>query len=301
MPFRSKKQWRAAFGGHIPGISKKEAKEWADKTEGGYKGLPAAKFERTHEVHLDEMSPKQADAIQSAESRTQTRSVDTGAPAFMTPSEKKWHAKLAVVEGPMRSRIMAKRKAVKKALSNRSGKVRGRGELSESLRDTFGRVGSDKRDKMPPHVFLVPGSRKYPVKAKKGGKWVYDPNLVLAAMRRATTLGDSAVASKAKKILDDHSMLNTDVEKSELSDKIKRLVEKHGVEGVNRPKMTPSHPTKKAVVVAKEGNTVKVIRFGAKGYKHNYSPEGRRKFKQRHAKNIARGRLSAAHWADKFL
>lgn len=95
--------------------------------------------------------------------------------------------------------------------------------------------------------------------------------------------------------------MNLVIKAESLNDRIKRLVKKHGVEGVNRPKMTPSHATKKAVVVAKEGNTVKVIRFGAKGYKHNYSPEGRRKFKQRHAKNIKRGKLSAAYWADKFL
>jgi hypothetical protein len=82
---------------------------------------------------------------------------------------------------------------------------------------------------------------------------------------------------------------------------IKRMLEKHGLEGVNKPKLTPGHGSKKGVVLAKEGNQVKLIRFGAKGYKHNYSAEGRKKFKTRHAKNIKRGKMSAAYWADKKL
>lgn len=72
-------------------------------------------------------------------------------------------------------------------------------------------------------------------------------------------------------------------------------------EGYNKPKMTPSHPTKKAVVLAKENGEIKMIRFGAQGYGHNYSPEARHSFKARHGANIARGKLSAAYWADKFL
>ena len=74
-----------------------------------------------------------------------------------------------------------------------------------------------------------------------------------------------------------------------------------GVKGYNQPKMTPDHPTKKGVVVAKEGDKVKTIRFGAKGYGHNYSPEARASFKKRHEKNISKGKMSAAHWADKVL
>lgn len=71
--------------------------------------------------------------------------------------------------------------------------------------------------------------------------------------------------------------------------------------GYNKPKMTPNHPTKKAVVLAKEGEQVKLIRFGAQGYGHNYSSAARSSFKSRHSKNIARGKLSAAYWADRFL
>ena len=71
-----------------------------------------------------------------------------------------------------------------------------------------------------------------------------------------------------------------------------------GVSGYNKPKLTPNHPTKKGVVVAKEGDKVKTIRFGEKGYGHNYSPEARASFKKRHAKNISKGKLSAAWWAD---
>lgn len=80
-----------------------------------------------------------------------------------------------------------------------------------------------------------------------------------------------------------------------------------GVEGYNKPKATPSHPTKSHIVVAKEGDKVKTIRFGQQGVKGSPAKKGesdeyaarRRSFKARHAKNIKRGKLSAAYWADK--
>ena len=77
-------------------------------------------------------------------------------------------------------------------------------------------------------------------------------------------------------------------------------LERLGVSGFNKPKATPSHPTKSHVVVAKDGDTVKTIRFGQQGVKG--SPDGSKRneaFKARHAKNIAKGKLSAAYWADK--
>jgi len=72
-----------------------------------------------------------------------------------------------------------------------------------------------------------------------------------------------------------------------------------GVSGYNKPKRTPSHPTKSHVVVAKEGNKVKLIRFGEQGAKTNQNAKQRKAFKDRHAKNIARGKMSAAWWANK--
>jgi hypothetical protein len=79
-----------------------------------------------------------------------------------------------------------------------------------------------------------------------------------------------------------------------------------GVEGYNKPKRTPSHPTKSHVVVAKEGDKVKTIRFGQQGVKgagsspKTASEKARKKsFKARHAQNIAKGKMSAAYWADK--
>jgi hypothetical protein len=68
----------------------------------------------------------------------------------------------------------------------------------------------------------------------------------------------------------------------------------------NRPRRTPGHPTKSHVVKACSGGTEKVIRFGQQGVKG--SPEGSARndaFKARHAKNIAKGKMSAAYWADK--
>ena len=85
-------------------------------------------------------------------------------------------------------------------------------------------------------------------------------------------------------------------------DRQKRLLKKHGLKGVNKPKMTPKHPTKKAIVLAKAGkHKLKLIRFGAQGMGHNYSAGARKSFKARHRKNIAKGKSSAAFWADKFL
>jgi hypothetical protein len=80
-----------------------------------------------------------------------------------------------------------------------------------------------------------------------------------------------------------------------------------GVAGYNKPKRTPSHPTKSHVVVAKEGSQVKTIRFGQQGvsgspYKKGESESDRNRresFKARHAENIKKGKMSAAYWADK--
>lgn len=77
--------------------------------------------------------------------------------------------------------------------------------------------------------------------------------------------------------------------------------------GYNQPKRTPSHPTKSHAVLAKQGGTVRMIRFGQQGVSGSPKKEGesesyrnrRESFKARHAKNIAKGRMSAAYWADK--
>jgi hypothetical protein len=73
-----------------------------------------------------------------------------------------------------------------------------------------------------------------------------------------------------------------------------------GVSGYNKPKKTPSHPTKSHVVVAKSGEQTKTIRFGQQGVSGDKKATPRQKsFKARHAKNIAKGKMSAAYWADK--
>ena len=84
-------------------------------------------------------------------------------------------------------------------------------------------------------------------------------------------------------------------------DRKKKLLKRYGLKAVNRPKMTPSHKTKKAVVLTEVGHKLKLIRFGAKGMGHNYSAGARKAFKARHRRNIAKGKSSAAYWADKFL
>ena len=72
-----------------------------------------------------------------------------------------------------------------------------------------------------------------------------------------------------------------------------------GVSGYNKPKRTPGHPKKSHVVVAKVGDKVKTIRFGQQGVKTNQTVGQRKAFKSRHAKNIAKGKLSAAFWANR--
>jgi hypothetical protein len=85
------------------------------------------------------------------------------------------------------------------------------------------------------------------------------------------------------------------------------ILERIGVSGFNKPKRTPNHPTKSHVVVAKKGDKVKTIRFGQQGISGSPAREGesatdkarRKSFKARHAKNIAKGKMSAAFWASK--
>ena len=81
-----------------------------------------------------------------------------------------------------------------------------------------------------------------------------------------------------------------------------------GVSGYNKPKRTPNRPKKSHVVVAKEGDKVKTIRYGEQGAKTAGKPKAgeseamkkkRASFKARHGKNIAKGKMSAAYWADK--
>jgi hypothetical protein len=71
-------------------------------------------------------------------------------------------------------------------------------------------------------------------------------------------------------------------------------------EGYNKPKKSDK-AGKKGMVLAKEGDKVKLIHFGDSSMGHNYSPEARKSFKARHGKNIAKGKMSAAWWADKVL
>ena len=96
-------------------------------------------------------------------------------------------------------------------------------------------------------------------------------------------------------------------EKENASKKDPRLA-RAGVSGYNKPKRTPNHPKKSHVVVAKEGDKVKTIRFGEQGAKTAGKPKAgesekmkkkRASFKARHRRNIAKGKMSAAYWADK--
>jgi len=90
--------------------------------------------------------------------------------------------------------------------------------------------------------------------------------------------------------------------------RIKNILKKENLKGVNKPKATPSHPKKSHVVLAKEGDKYKLLRFGEQGAKTAGKPKAgesdrmkkkRASFKARHAANIKKGKMSAAYWADK--
>ncbi len=88
----------------------------------------------------------------------------------------------------------------------------------------------------------------------------------------------------------------------------KGILKRVGVSGYNKPKRTPSHPKKSHVVVAKSGSKIKTIRFGQQGASTAGKPKAgesarmkakRKSFKARHGRNIKKGKMSAAYWANK--
>ena len=86
----------------------------------------------------------------------------------------------------------------------------------------------------------------------------------------------------------------------------KSMLKKYGLKGVNKPKRTPSHKTKSHVVLAQKGHKIKLIRFGQAGVsgagkkpKTARQKARRKSFKARHRKNIAKGVMSGAYWANK--
>ena len=86
-----------------------------------------------------------------------------------------------------------------------------------------------------------------------------------------------------------------------LTDAETNRLKKAGLTGLNKPKRTPNHPSKKGVVAVRDDGRVKIIRFGDQSMGHNYSEEARKNFKARHGKNIKKGKTSAAYWADKVF
>jgi len=82
--------------------------------------------------------------------------------------------------------------------------------------------------------------------------------------------------------------------------RVKNKMKELGLSGVNKPKKTPNHPKKSHVVMAKEGESYRLLRFGQQGVKTNQTVGQRKAFKSRHAKNISKGKMSAAWWSDKI-
>jgi len=93
-----------------------------------------------------------------------------------------------------------------------------------------------------------------------------------------------------------------------IPERVKNKMKELGLKGVNKPKRTPDHPTKSHVVMASEDGKYKLIRFGEQGASTAGKPKAgesdrmkkkRASFKARHSKNIKKGKMSAAYWADK--
>ena len=91
-----------------------------------------------------------------------------------------------------------------------------------------------------------------------------------------------------------------------IRDRVKSMLKKYNLKGVNKPKATPKHPKKSHIVLAKEGDKIKLIRFGQQGA--DTAPRGRKNeskadkakraaFRKRHAKGIAKGKMSGSYWA----
>ena len=124
-----------------------------------------------------------------------------------------------------------------------------------------------------------------------------------SAKKRADTAAGKQHSKQPDKIAD-----KTKRYRSKKGGKADGRLKRAGVSGYNKPKRTPNHPTKSHIVVAKSGSTIKTIRFGQQGAKTAGKPKAgesskmkkkRKSFKARHAKNIAKGVLSAAYWANR--
>tara|TARA_B100000900_G_scaffold284898_1_gene244140 strand:+ start:454 stop:744 length:291 start_codon:yes stop_codon:yes gene_type:complete len=93
-----------------------------------------------------------------------------------------------------------------------------------------------------------------------------------------------------------------------MDNRVKNMLKRYGLSGVNKPKRTPSHPKKSHIVLAKVGDKIRLIRFGEQGASTAGKPKAgesdrmrakRKSFKARHRRNIAKGKMSAAYWANK--
>lgn len=151
--------------------------------------------------------------------------------------------------------------------------------------DSFNEKKKSKKSKNP----CWKGYKQYGTK-EKNGKTV--PNCIPT---------EDEVNEKFIVSFDDFQLI------TEKKTKDPRLV-KVGVEGYNKPKRTPNHPTKSHIVVAKEGDKIKTIRYGEQGAETAGAPKKgesqrmknkRKSFKARHGKNIAKGKMSGAYWSNR--
>ena len=154
----------------------------------------------------------------------------------------------------------------------------------------------------------------------KSGKKSSETGERYLPMKAREALSDSEyAATSAKKRKDKAAGKQHSKQPDKIADKTRKFrmakggkadsrLKRAGVSGFNKPKRTPSHPKKSHIVVAKEGDKIKTIRFGQKGAETAGKPKAgesarmkakRKSFKARHGKNIAKGKMSAAYWADK--
>ena len=161
------------------------------------------------------------------------------------------------------------------------------------------------------------GKQKWRTKSGKPSSKTGERYLPSAAIKSLSSAEYSRTSAKKRK--DKAAGKQHSKQPDKIADKTKKFrmakggkadgrLKRAGVSGYNKPKRTPNHPKKSHIVVAKEGNKIKTIRFGEQGASTAGKPKSgesakmkakRKSFKARHRKNIAKGKMSAAYWANR--
>jgi len=258
--------------------------------------LKEAKFSGSLDKHpvLKGKQSKLPDKIQAGIIKKKLKMSKQAAAVATKTDPAKWEA----AKTEAKSRMGGKHSARAMQLATKIYKKKGGGysgakpsstnnSLKKWSKQKWGYTGKDKPGQGGSGVYLPENKRKSLKSTKEGRKQI------------ASASAKKAKATRQGKQYSSHGLAaGTSLSKKANAKKDPRLG-RAGVSGYNVPKRTPGHSSKSHIVVAKEGDTVKTLRFGQQGVKTNQTAGQREAFKSRHAKNIAKGKLSRAYWADK--